>query len=250
MMPRRPTLATLLASLTFLCACAAAPRNPEFSSWGELRRVLKLGETGGRVDLSVAAKEKCFGIGALAGLAGEVIVIDGRVWVSEADGSSRVTPARLARSGEQATLLALAEVDAWDPIEPGEGAALHGNFEEFGELFRRACMDRGLDLERPIPFLIEGEVASLDLHVLGGACPYANPDLPPETAPFRATITNMPVRLVGFYAEGMQGRLTHHGSNTHVHVLTQDGDPIVAHVESFVLASGRLFIPSGKARDR
>ena len=45
--------------------------------------------------------------------------------------------------------------------------------------------------------------------------------------------------LVGFYARGREGEMTHHGTRTHMHaVMGIDGRTITGHVESVTVAGG------------
>lgn len=232
---------TFLLSLALsTAACSSPPRHVDLSSWGELRAVLKEGETQGRVELARAAEPGTYGLGAVEGLRGEVLVLDGEVWVSRAASPEAVGPAGPPLEGEQATLLAVAQVESWS--ESALPAA--ANIALLERQVLGAVESADLDRSAPVPFIIEGTAVELELHVLNGACPFADPPPAAERAPYRAALGHTEVTLVGLYAEGAAGVLTHHGSSLHVHVLTGGPASVVGHVDGLRLLEGaRLRVP-------
>jgi len=245
---RRPpafVLACALALPAALAACAAsAPvdrRYPDLElvrHWGTLREALREGHTEGRVALAEAADPRTVGIGFLPELAGELTVDGGRAWLAEVTDAASPDglTVRGPRPGEQATVLVLSRVDAWSE-DRLEAVA---DFAELEELVRATARVRGFDVTRPFPFRVTGRAAELHLHVLDHSCPIAAPDGPP---PWRHTGTDEPVVLVGFYAEGSGGVLTHHGERSHVHALV-DGGRLAGHADGVRLEPGAvLFLP-------
>ncbi|HIG12278.1 MAG: hypothetical protein ABGY71_10380 [bacterium] len=224
----------------FLGACQAPSRAVEIQSWGELRTVLREGKTEGRVALAAAAEPELYGLGAVAGLRGEVLVNDGVVWVSCATAPDAVGPARQPEEGEEATILILAKVSEWATSELGAMASM----VDLEAALRAAGEAAGYDTTKPFPFLIEGTAAGLSLHVLNGACPMASNNPDPERAPYVAELDHTQIALMGFYAENMAGVMTHHDSALHVHVLTTGSLPVVGHVDELQLVRGaRLQVP-------
>ncbi|MCA8979502.1 MAG: acetolactate decarboxylase [Planctomycetes bacterium] len=233
----RTALALLLPALA---GCAATSADPELRSWGELRRVLRGGEVEGRVELEAECRPGDFGLGALEGLAGEVLVRDGEAWVSRSAADGTLEPARRAQPGERATLLVLAQVDEWTEVRLPELDGLAALETAVADEARRA----GVDTDRPFVFLLDGTVVDLELHVLNGACPFAQPPPPPEHMPHRARIQGRTLQLLGIYAQGAEGVLTHHGRASHVHCLSEGATPVVGHVDELHLAAGaRLRLP-------
>jgi hypothetical protein len=223
-----------LISLLLLAACSSPGEAPEVSSWGALKSVLREGQTQGRVELSEAEVPGTWGIGAVEGLGGEVLVEDGTVWVSRAASPEAVGPAEQPEPGEQATLLSLSRVQGWSETT----LPAVGDMSELEAQLKAAAVAQGLDSSRPFFFVLEGTAAALELHVLNGACPFASPPPAPERMPYRAALDSTPVLLVGVYAEGAAGVLTHHGSSCHVHVLTRGALPTVGHVDGLRLLAG------------
>ena len=226
-------------------ASGEAPWDGEVQRWGTLREVLRLGKTEARVDLSAAVRRAhAYGIGALAGVEGEVLVHDGAVWVSRVDAGALRTR-RLSQPGaEQATLLALAHVPAWTAITVERAVGT----DELGAWVAAEARRVGLDPERPFPLLVEGELTGLAMHVLNGACPFAE-ELPPDSprAPARRAADRARGLLVGFYSQEEPGLLTHHGSLTHLHALLEGAEPLMGHVDAVGLAPGAVVrLPVGR----
>lgn len=234
------------AMLIHLCAGCTSSRTSaitqnmaqlEVAQFGGMREVMRQGQTEPRISLADAVAEPhAVAVGALEGLAGEVTIIDGEVWVSRMHGGElRVTgPEPIA--GDRATLLTLAHVGAWEyvPIESAvEGIDLEA-------LIEQAARARGVDTSRPFPFLIEGMLTSLDLHVINGYCPIATDPATVDAQPWRwSNSRRADVRIVGFYAPNAAGVMTHHGSSVHAHaILLVDGKTVTGHIDRVVVEPG------------
>lgn len=175
-------------------------------------------------------------IGAMEGLAGEVTIYDGNVWVATPSGETIVVTGPLPRTDANATLLTLAYVNAWTetPItEQAEGAALEA-------LIKRAATAQGLDTSKPFPFAIKGNLQTLDLHVINGYCPHATDPATQSAQPWQwSSETPSEVVIVGFYAENAAGLMTHHGTNVHAHaILDVDGTTITGHIDHVIVEPG------------
>jgi hypothetical protein len=174
-----------------------------------MHAVLREGSSEARVALAGLGEPGAIGVGALAGLAGEVTVIDRRVLVATAAPARDPgrAPERLdlreAGRDDHAALLVLAVVPEWEPHEIGAC----GDYGELEEAIAELLLRRGHDLARPIPVRVRARASDLRLHVVAGACPIANPAGP---APWRWRGRSDDVELVGLFAEGEQGRITHH----------------------------------------
>lgn len=227
---------TLLAALAlFTCACAST-RTVE--TWGTMREVLRGGQSEGRVDLvdfksDGGEQGEWIGVGAMAGLQGEVTLAAKRVWIAEArDGGATV---REARAGDQAALLIAAKVREWKVFALGSVADL----ADLEARIAAILDEQGWPRTDPIPLRVIGQAYDLDLHVIDGACPIANPTGPP---PFRATRSGN-VTLVGFFAEGAAGVITHHDRRTHLHAILTGAEPLTGHLDALSLDNALLSLP-------
>ena len=114
---------------------------------------------------------------------------------------------------------------------------------EFDDFIQRTLSQAGLDKLETVPFVVEGKFSSLDLHVLNGQCPFAEVTVEVEGAgpPIRTKLSDVRGVLVGFYAENGAGRITHHGTRTHIHAFVGlDDNPVVGHVDAVSLKANTI----------
>ncbi len=233
---------TLVGVMAMLGGCAASRESGgSIRQYGAMRAVMREGQTQPRFALADAAHPGLYGVGAMSGLLGEVTIDDGSVWIT------RATPAGLRTSGPApaaahlATLLTLARVPRWHErtIAPSEGD-LEGDALE--DAIRALAVAHGLGgrhaAERPFVFTIDSRSAALELHVIDGSCPSADADAHP------ARLTVAPgesARIIGIFAPGREGELTHHGTALHAHaILMRDGRTVTAHADSLRVGAGSV----------
>jgi alpha-acetolactate decarboxylase len=238
------------AILLLVAGCAArvpatgraAGWHGEVRTWGTMRAVMREQRQEGRVDLESAVEgSSSFGIGALAQLQGEIVILDGVVWTSRVRAGKQVETREGLVPGDRSTLLAACEVERWSEEPIGAAADLAALEESIASALER----RGLGEVETVPFVIEGELGGLDAHVLDGACPYTGP-LAEEDEPAREHRAESEGTLVGFFTHLPPGTLTHHGSRVHVHALLRGEVPFVGHVDAVALPAGaRLRLPLG-----
>ena len=229
----------VLALVLLLAGCASS--GPEQNVWharvdihGTMRAVMMEGRTQGRVELSsLQGDPELVGIGALEGLEGEVVLLDGVAWCTRAEKLGALATQAGPAKGTQATLLAVTSVPRWLKLPVPTGMRLSA-LEAF---VARAARDHGLARTETFPFVVEGAFSDVRAHVLHGRCPYLGAG-PPETEPVRRSLPLAHGRLVGFYTELPSGTLTHAGEKTHVHLLIKEGEALVAHVDDLRINAG------------
>lgn len=241
---RTPLVCPLILSLSnavVLVGCPASGWDGRVESWGEMRPVMREGQTQARVQLSeVIKRPHVYGVGAVEGLDGEIVIDNGRCWVARVIGPSLVvSPA----PDSPATLLIVSHVPAWTPVFID-----HPLLAESVDGYVRAAAERaGIDTTKPFPFVIEGEFADVLAHVVNGYCPKERPapSVERDHQPFQISRKSIRGKLIGFYAADSAGRLTHHGTETHIHLLVEPPNALAGHVETISIASGAtLRIPT------
>jgi alpha-acetolactate decarboxylase len=237
---RLPSRVGALGALAMLASCSAPPA---YQQWGSMREVLRDGNTEARVALVDAGiTAESYGVGALAGLEGEITIDAGEITVSRSAGADAVTTTKGIADDEAASMLFLGTVSRWHNVDITEPVS---SLEVDGFL---ATAFAGRDTNHgPTPFRIEGIFSDIKLHVIGGQCPIrARMHGEPMTRPaFELGIPQASATVVGIYAADAAGDVTHMGSDTHMHILVEhDGRTITGHVESIgVLPGSTLQIP-------
>jgi alpha-acetolactate decarboxylase len=191
----------------------------------------------GQVRLADATdKPHVFGIGAPDKLQGEILIVDSVAWVAKIRDGNRIE-VRKGSPEDSAVLLAITQVPRWTEVTVTQDISA----DEFDDCIQKTISQAGLDKLETVPFVIEGQFSSLDLHVLNGECPFAKVKGKIEGAgpPHRKTLNDVQGQLVGFYAENGAGRITHHSTHTHVHALVgTEEERGAGHVDAVALKAG------------
>lgn len=216
------------------------PWNGKVQQWGTLREVMHGMVTEGQVRLSeVINKPHVYGIGAPDKLQGEILLADSKAWIATIQDGDHIGIRQADGSGDTAVFLAVSQVPKWLEVTVDRDISA----EKFDDFIRETLSRTGLDQVETVPFVIEGQFASVDLHVLNGQCPFAEAESEIEGSgpPHRESIQNARGLLVGFYSETGAGRITHHWTRTHVHALLgSEGERVGGHVDAVALKAGTV----------
>jgi len=218
-----------------LVGCGSTPLTVE--QFGAMREVMRGGQTEPRISLAeIVSQPHAVAVGALEGLGGEITIVDGDVWVSRVvDGDLQVTgPEPIA--DDQATLLTLTHVAKWKSITIE--TAVEGS--ELESLIEETAREQGVDTTKPFPFVIEGTMTDVRLHVINGYCPIATDPATMDAEPWHwSSEESVGGMIVGFYAPDSAGVMTHHGTSIHAHGIFHDGDSlVVGHMDGFIAVNG------------
>jgi len=214
----------ILPFLAFAAAASAAGTGPfEVNAYGSFTHMMHSGDTSPNVSLAgFDGQRGVYGVGAMQGLRGEVLIWDGRVLISRGHATDGATSA--VNDSDQATLLATANVKHWREIAiPAD--MTQPQFEGFvKEQGRKA----GLPADKPFPFIVKGPVLNYAWHVVAGPMA-AGAAMHKASNPAHARLREfMGVRfdqalLLGFYSgPDMEGAITHPGEQFHVHLADAD----------------------------
>jgi alpha-acetolactate decarboxylase len=258
---------SILPSLRWSFACvlllgctrgpAQAPRETEASApsttpsasavrwFGELYAIMHEGRTEAAVKLAdVLPGPHAWGVGALAGLAGEVTILDDVVWLARPspDGNASISHGaiREVEEGLGAALLVVANVTAWDEVP----VTTKVPWRELDAFLETELAARGEALDQPVPLRIEGRVVSLRWHVVDGSKMQAGAGHAAHAgSAVSGVLESTDAELVGFFSRAHQGVFTHADSYSHFHVITRDR-AVSGHVDGVDLAPGtRLLVP-------
>lgn len=229
--------------LLALWGAAAAGAEPfEVRAFGNFKRMAHSGDARAVVKLSgLGARPGSYGLGALAGLRGEVLLWDGKLLVTH--GHSKEGRTAPAAPVDEAALFVSAQVGAWDETALPE-TMTQTQFEAF---VVRTAKAGGIDVERAFPFIVRGALPSLKWHVVTGAAAKHGGADPGAGAHAQGHADNRVFEraepaaiLLGFYSgAALEGVITHPGERFHVHYA----DPrfsVSGHVDEYRVAKSAV----------
>ncbi len=220
----------------------------ELIQYGEMHEVIGLQKHEGRVLLGeLLAKPHFYGVGALAGLQGELSIIDSRATVTEVTDAARAKSSNEDTAKRQATMLIGAYVDAWTQSVCERDLT----DRELDEWIQSEIARQGGDIRQPMIFLLRGTFSDVHLHVINGACPVhariRKLKISESERPFETTLPNVSGEVVGVFALDAVGKLTHPATSTHKHLIyrdSQSAEKLNGHIESMAVRRGaKLMLP-------
>lgn len=239
MSPSRP--AFLLIVLLFVTAATPrlepTSRTPEVRWVGALREILHEGRFEGRAPIAAALRQPhAYALGALAGLDGEFIVLDGVAHLSRPDRKGGLTNATSA-GRDSAALMVYAHVPAWHSIQLNRAIPI----ARLADTIAARAAALGLPAGKPLPFLVEGPMSSLAWHVADGQ------KLPPGPSTHEAhaaaavggTRSAATGTLLGFFSRQHKGVFLHRDLDVHLHVWLP-AESLAAHVDGVVVSPGAI----------
>lgn len=223
----------------------------DFFHVGNFKRMNHTGDTTGVAAVaSLPQSPGTWGVGATAGLKGELIQLDGKLLVSP--GSSDKGSVRAPEAGEQALLWASARVAQWAEV-PVPRDMDQAAFEAFVQEQARA---KGLSPEQPFVFRVSGQFPKMRWHVVTGEKTAAGGGGGGHAAPAGQSgghanqQSGMKVfhapgalgQLVGvFSGKELEGVVSHPGERFHLH-YADDKASVSGHVDAYAVAEGTVLM--------
>src|SRR5258708_5748553 len=183
---------------------------------GSIRESIMMGKRDAALDLrTLKAKPHLWGLGALAGLTGEITIADGLALLARV-GTDRSIQVTEGFDGD-ATICVWAEVPSWQTTPVPPDVRTYSELEIFvGDAGKKAA------LSHAFPFVVTGPPKQIDFHVVD-----AKPDTLPGMAahqaiqiPFEAHRSE--ATLVGFWSSQHEGIFTPKGSKIHAHFQSKE----------------------------
>ena len=229
----------------------AMAAQPTFKHYGNFKRMMHTGDTTAQVELATLDQSVgTWGVGALAGLKGEVIQVDGKLLVSfGTDPEGRVQP---PSKTDAAVLWAGGKVAHWKqiPVPADLGQA------EFETFVSEQATRNNVDLTQPFVFRVIGGYSHLIWHVVTGETSAhkagghgghghagGHTNKRSDMKVFRnPTATG---QLVGVYSsDSLEGVVSHPGERFHVHYI-DDAKAVSGHVDQYNVKKGAtLWLPA------
>ncbi|HIA36005.1 MAG TPA: alpha-acetolactate decarboxylase [Flavobacteriales bacterium] len=204
---------------------------------GAMKNVMWKGELAGTINLdTINDKNGLYGLGPVEYLTGELLIIDGKSYVSAVITDS--TMAVKETYQVKAPFFVFANQTEWDVENLSSDIKTIKELEEFID-------KKTLDFKRPFVFKLKGQVNNAEIHIQN--LPKGTKVSSPEEAHQGQTnysLENSDVEIVGFFSTEHKGVFTHHDSNVHMHLITTDRKKM-GHLDKVLFGSGtvRLYLP-------
>ncbi len=207
---------------------------------GALKNMMFKGDISAKVDLSDFQKEEHFyALGAIENLKGEIQIFDSNPFNTTVLNSTLKFDKTYSK---KATLLVYASVSNWKSITIPDNIITYEQLESY---IAQTAQENQIKTNEPFPFLIEGTAKSFDWHVIN----WKNGDTEHShqkhvNSGLHGTINDRKIGLLGFYSDAHHAIFTHHTTNMHIHVKTDDGK-IAGHIDALTLGKGMILkLPS------
>jgi acetolactate decarboxylase len=222
------------------CSCQQTPSPVQSYSGvsyaGALRNIMHKGDLSSQITIDTALLTKAhYGLGAVAGLDGEILVWDGLTLISRVDSSQKV--AISSPSQIEASLYVYSDVPEWKQINLPDTIQSLESFE--------AYLGRSVSVDSAFPFLIRGEVEKLEWHVIQWDLnDTIHTHDKHKNSGATGQIVSEAVDILGFYSRHHKGIFTHHSRFLHMHFRAKSG-MYAGHVDDVRLSSDvAIFVPA------
>lgn len=233
-------LAIVLLTIGLL-SCNSTPKEKNTETYsdikmvGAMKNVMWKGELGGRIDLdTISNKNGLYGLGPVSYLRGELLINNGKSYVSKVTSDSTMTVEKTFETS--APFLVYGNVTEWDDIELPSDLKTIKDLETFVD-------NKTTEFKRPFTFKLIGQVSSAIIHIQN------LPEGTKVTSPAEAhqgqtnyTIENEDVEIIGFFSTKHKGIFTHHDSFLHMHLITKD-ERKMGHLDELEIGEMKLYLP-------
>jgi alpha-acetolactate decarboxylase len=231
---RSPAVASLTAASPF-----------DLKTHGTLHGLME-GKTGAQVSLaSLRGDKNLIGLGSLSELRGEVWIFGGEVWLSYPKDDKTAWARELGTLNETAAFVVTARVPEWQM----HAVSREVPFDELPGFIEGLARAHGLDAERPLPIVIEGELSNLAFNVVDGRGFTTGKKIPREelmAAAVKAEYPRAEGVVVGFFSSKERPEFLHPGARSHLHVLLRD-EVQVGHVDRVSLTrASQIRLPAAR----
>lgn len=224
------------------CNFSASEKNSSESEFyapikivGAMKNALWKGEIGSRIDLdTISDKEGLYGIGPVSYLKGEILINNGRSYVSKVTSDSTMVVEETFEVS--APFFVYGNVVEWHKIQLPAPIKTIPALEKF-------INEQTTEYKRPFAFKLTGYVSNATIHIQN--LPKGTIVTSPEVAhqgQVKFRITNEEVEIIGFFSTEHKGIFTHHDSFVHLHLISKDKNKM-GHVEDIEISAMELYLP-------
>ena len=228
----------LLLSLFMRNTASGQQKSDSIILIGAMRNVMWKGELSGKIALdTISNKKNLYGLGPVEFLRGEIIILDGKPYLSTvlSDSSMQVRETYYIK----APFFGYAHIPSW------KASALPDSIQSIPQL-EHYLDNLTQTISRPFFFRLEGIVETAIIHIVN------LPDGSTVRSPAEAHVgqVNYPLRneqavILGFFSTEHKTIFTHHDSFLHMHLISSDKKKM-GHLDSVTFKKGsiKLYLPN------
>lgn len=200
-----------------------------------MKDVMWKGELGGKVLLDTLNKKGLYGLGPVEYLKGELLIVDGKAYTSRvlSDSTMKVEETFQVK----APFFVYGNVLDWSRETLPKSIKTLKDMEAY-------INSKAQEVTMPFVFKLKGTIEHADIHIQN--LPSGTKVSSPKEAHVGQTnymLTNEMVDVIGFYSRDHKGVFTHHDTNMHLHLITEDRQKM-GHLDSVVFKDRmQLYLP-------
>lgn len=227
-----------------LLSCDSTPKEkntdktetyPDIKIVGAMKNVMWKGELGSNIDLdTISEKNGLYGLGPLSHLTGELLINNGKSYVSKVISDSTMTVEKTFKTS--APFLVYGNVTEWNEVDLPSDLITIQDLEEFID-------QKTSEFKRPFAFKLIGQVSSAIIHIqnLPKGTKVSSPD-EAHQGQTNYNIQNEDAEIIGFFSTEHKGVFTHHDSFLHMHLITKD-ESKMGHLDKLEIRKMKLYLP-------
>lgn len=228
----------LLIALFFACQNQSTQvEPPSVGVSSAMKNVMWKGELAGTIQLdSIAQMGNTYGIGPLEYLQGELLLLDGSVYVSKVQ--SDTTMEVFQDEQAKAPFFVYSQVQSWEKVPMPDSIHNISQLEAF-------LLQQTAAFQQAFAFKLRGNIQSAEIHIQNLA-PGTKVSSPQEAhqGQVNYNLEAEAVDLLGFFSTQHQGVFTHHDTYVHLHLITTDRQQM-GHLDAVRFSSSKmeLYLP-------
>lgn len=220
--------------ITFLLSIIIFEVPPEVKVSGAMRNIMMEGDLSAHINLDTIDKTHLYGLGPIANLKGEIMILDGTIYSSTREAKQTINQQDKVN---QAAMLVYSKVQKWREIKLQVDI---DNYFELEKLIESTAHENGYDTEVPFSFKIEANVDSVSYHIIDWKKGAHHTMENHMQYAYNGQFNKEKLILLGFYSRHHKSIFTHHTTFMHVHLMDKK-TKTVGHLFTFKM-KGEMII--------
>ncbi len=221
---------TILFIITIMIYSCSNEKQIDIHIYGALSKIMHKGARKGVVALNdVITDYHIYGLGAMENLDGEILIFDSKTIINRSQPGGLPTFQTRLTPETKALLLVSTQVNSWKSVRVNSGI----DFQSIDELIKEKARRNGLNIDKPFPFIIEGEFSQINWHIISPQEKGGSHD-DHLAKSWKRKDLNTTGKILGFYSEKHQAIFTHHTRFTHMHIM-YESEMLSGHVDDFMV---------------